>query len=83
MASLYKQKLLGEINEVPESCCPDFIESYIRCAKELTNQLCSTRQEVHSREYGGRARLMNRLSPRPENPCFLMSTKKGNNEFRP
>jgi len=42
MASPYKQKLLGEINEVPEKLLPRFYRIIHTLRKELTNQVTST-----------------------------------------
>jgi hypothetical protein len=77
MASLYKQKLLGEINEVPENLLPRFYRIIHTLRKELMNQVTSTPTRGSLKGIWGECAVDESLIAEARESLFPYEYKKG------
>lgn len=82
MATTYKQKLIGEINAIPEDLMPRFYRIVRTLRAELTHQTAVTPKRGSLRGIWGGWRLMNRIFLQQKNPSSLMNTRMKSVELR-
>ena len=77
MTPSYKQKLLGEINEVPETLLPRFYRIMHILRKELTKQVTSTPTRGSLKGIWGKGEIDESLIAGARESMFSYEYKKG------